>query len=302
MIFFSLLGVLALEHFYPLRKPLAHFEYFARFAAFLRDKLDGGESLHGVIAWCAAALPIVLVVLLAQAWMSDLNSLLGWAFSVGVLYLTMGLKYYSSIADDIAAKLRAGRLEEARALLQDWRGGDAGGLGARELASAVIEQLLLHSHRQTFGVLFWFMLLGPAGAVLFRIASVLSLRWRGATPQFAGAAAKAFHVLNWAPVRLTALTYAVAGNFEDAMYCRRSQRHAWPDEEDGVALAAGAGAMGVKLGQFPAEGGQRQECGEIGLGDDPDADHIDSASSMIWRGLAVWLMLALLIMVAGWAA
>lgn len=302
MIFFSLLAALVLEHTHPLRRPLLHFEYFARFAALLREKLDGGEQLHGAIAWCASVLPIAFLVWLVGDWLASLNFLLGWAWGVGVLYLTMGLKYYSSIAEDIADKLRADRLDEARKALQDWRGGDADEFGPRELASVTIEQLFAHSHRQTFGVLFWFILLGPAGAVLFRLASVLSLRWREATPQFSVAVVKIFHALNWVPVRLTALTYAVAGNFEDALYCWRTQMQAWPNAEEGVAMAAGAGAMGVKLGQPLMVGGMWQERGEIGLGDEPDADQIDSANSMIWRGLVVWLVLALLFMFASWAA
>ncbi len=302
MIFFSLLAALALEHYHPLRRPLRHYEYFAHFAFLLREKLDGGEPLHGAIAWCAAVLPIAFLVWLAGDWLSDLNFMLGWAWGVAVLYLTMGLKYYSSIAQDIADKLRTNRLEEARKALQAWRGGDADEFGPHEVASAAIEQLFAHSHRQTFGVLFWFILLGPAGAVLFRLASVLSLRWQEATPRFSAAVRKIFHVLNWVPVRLTALTYAVAGNFEDALYCWRTQTQTWPDGEEGVAMAAGAGAMGVKLGRPLMVGGQWQERGEIGLGDEPDADHIDSANSMIWRGLVVWLVLALLLLFAGWAA
>ena len=217
MIFFSLLAMLALEHYHPLRQPLPHFQFFARYAALLHDKLDGGEQLHGAIAWCLGVLPIALAVLLIQLWLSGLNFLLGWAWGVGVLYLTMGLRYYSRIAEDIAYKLRANQMEEARKELQNWRGGDTAGFGEREIASAAIEELFVHSHRQTFGVLFWFVLLGPAGAVLFRLASVLSLRWREASPPFSAAAARIFHVLNWVPVRLTALTYAVAGNFEDAL-------------------------------------------------------------------------------------
>ena len=59
--------------------------------------------------------------------------------------------------------------------------------------------------------------------------------------------------------------------------------------------------MGVRLGQPLMVGGEWRERGEIGLGDEPDADQIESANSMIWRGLAVWLVLALLVMVAGWA-
>lgn len=302
MIFFSLLAALVLEHFYPLKRPLAHFEYFARFAALLNEKLDGGESLHGAIAWGIAVLPLTLLAWLVGAWLAELNYLLAWAWGVGVLYFSMGLKYYSSIAEDIAGKLRSGQIEEARSAWQAWRGSDAAGLGTRELASITIEQLFAHSHRQTFGVLFWFILLGPGGAVLYRLSSVLSLRWREASPSFSAAVARIFHALNWLPLRLTALTYAVAGNFEDALYCWRTQTPAWPDVEEGVAMAAGAGAMGVRLGQPLMVAGQWQERGEIGLGDEPDADQIDSANSMVWRGLVVWLVLALLFMLAGWAA
>ena len=301
MIFFSLLAALALEHFYPLRRPLPHFEFFAHFSALVREKLDGGEASHGAIAWCVAVLPFAVAVGLLQVWLAGMNFLVGWVFGVAVLYLTMGLKYYNRIAEEVANDLRASRLEEARATLRAWRGDDTAAMDARDLASATIEQLFVHSHRQTFGVLFWFVLLGPAGAVLYRLASVLSLRWREATPQFSVAARKIFHVLNWVPVRLTALTYAVAGNFEDALYCWRTQAAAWPEAEEGVALAAGAGAMGVRLGQPLIAGEEWYARGEIGLGDEPDADQIDSANSMIWRGLVVWLMLALLFMVAGWA-
>ena len=302
MIFFSLLAALALENYHPLQRPLRHFEHFARFAALLRDKLDGGESLHGAIAWGVGVLPITLLVWLAGEWLSGQNYLLGWAWGVGILYFSMGLKYYSRIAEDIAGKLRSGRLDEARTAWQAWRGEDAAGLGVRELASVTIEQLFAHSHRQTFGVLFWFILLGPAGAVLFRLSSILSLRWREASAPFSAAVAKIFHLLNWLPLRLTALTYAVAGNFEDALYCWRTQTQAWPDTEEGVAMVAGAGAMGVRLGQPLKMGDQWQERGEIGLGDEPDADQVDSANSMMWRGLVAWLVLALLFMVAGWAA
>lgn len=302
MIFFSFLAALSLEHYWPLKRPLPHFQYFAQYASLLREKLDGGEHSHGAIAWCAGVLPVVLVVWLVHAWLADLNILLGWAWGVGVLYLTMGLKYYSNIADEIVDKLRADNMQEAQQILQTWRGGDTSAFDRQQIAAVTIEQLFTHSHRQTFGVLFWFVLLGPAGAILFRMASILSLRWREASLGFSTVAANIFHALNWVPARLTALTYAVVGNFEDAMYCWRGQAQAWLDPEEGVVLAAGAGAMGVKLGQPLNVGGQWSERCEIGMGDDPDAEQIESANSMIWRGLVVWLVLALLVMVAGWAA
>jgi adenosylcobinamide-phosphate synthase len=86
------------------------------------------------------------------------------------------------------------------------------------------------------------------------------------------------------------------------MYCWRTQFNVWLDVEEGLVLAVGAGAMGVKLGLPLNIGGHWQERGEFGLGEEPDADQIESANSMIWRGLIVWLAIAFLLMVAGWAA
>jgi adenosylcobinamide-phosphate synthase len=161
------------------------------------------------------------------------------------------------------------------------------------------------SNRQMFGVLLWFVLLaplGPVGAVLFRAASILSRRWVGTRGLFCVFAQRAFHLINWLSARLTALTYAVAGNFEDAMYCWRTQANIWPEAEEGVVLAAGAGAMGVKLGQSVTIGGEAVWRPELGSGQAPDADCIDSSVSMIWRGLAIWLVAGLLVVIAGWVA
>lgn len=302
MIFFSLLAVLALEHYRPLRQPLPHFQYFADYAAMLHHKLDGGEHAHGVLAWSVAVLPFVLAVWLIQAWLGGIGFLLELAWSIAVLYFTMGLKYFSGIAEKISGSLRAGDLDAARHELQEWHGGNTATFGPHEVSSVTIEKLLSHSHRQTFGVLFWFILLGPAGAVLYRLSSILSMRWRESSSDFASPAIKIFHALNWVPQRVTALTYAVAGDFEDAMYCWRTQFNAWPDAEEGIVMAVGAGAMGVRLGVPVHVGGHLQERWEVGLGEEPDADQIDSASSMIWRGLIVWLVIGFLLMVAGWAS
>ncbi len=302
MTFLSLLFTLILEHYRPLRQPLPHYEAYAQLARLLQDKFDGGESAHGLIAWSAAVLPIVLLVWLAGAGLSGWSALAGLVFSVVVLYLTMGFRYYSLMADDIADKLRAGDMAAARRMLEDWRGGESADFGTADMASLTIEQVFSHSHRQMFGVLFWFVLLGPAGAVLYRLSSILARRWSESSPAFGQAAARIFHLLNYLPARLTGLTYAVAGNFEDAMYCWRTQAPQWHDNEESIALAAGAGAMGVKLGQPLHVGGQWIARTEIGLGEEPDIEQIDSAISMIWRGLLVWLAVGLLIVIAGWAS
>lgn len=306
MAFFSVLTAVALEQVRPLRHPLPHYQLYTRFTQFIEHRFNAGEYSHGAIAWALAVTPVLVAVGLVAALLDGMSPFFAWVWNVAVLYFTLGFKYYSDDAERIGRLLRAGDLDGAREQLAAWRGGDTSQLSAEELTRVTIEQVMAASHRQMFGVLLWFVLLipfGPVGAVLFRTASILARRWSTTRGAFGVFAQRAFHTINWLPARLTALTYAIAGNFEDAMYCWRTQADAWPDVEDGVVLAAGAGAMGVRLGQSVSVGNETVWRPELGAGQlAEDADCIDSAISMIWRGLVIWLVAGLLIVVAGWVA
>lgn len=303
MAFFSVLTAVALEHLRPLRQPLPHYQHYSRFTQFLERRFNAGEYSHGAIAWALAMLPLLAIVWGVFVLLEGISPVLGWAWNVAVLYFTLGFKYFSDSAEQIARQLRAGEFDAAREKLAAWRGGDTQQFSVDDLTRVTIEQVMAASHRQMFGVLFWFVLLaslGPVGAVLFRAASILSRRWAVSRGRFGAFAQRAFHVINWLPARLTALTYAIAGNFEDATYCWRTQADAWPETEEGVVIAAGAGAMGVKLGQSVSVGDETVWRPELGTGQAPDHDCIDSAVSMIWRGLVIWLAAGLLIVVASW--
>jgi adenosylcobinamide-phosphate synthase len=305
MAFFSVLAAVILEQLRPLRQPLPHYQHYSRFTHWLERRFNAGEYSHGAIAWVLAVLPALAGVWLVFVLLDGISPVLGWAWNVAVLYFTLGFKYFSDNAEQIARLLRAGDLDGARAQLGDWRGGDASQFSADDLARVGIEQVMAASHRQMFGVLLWFVLLvplGPAGAVLFRAASILARRWVSSRGSFGGFSQRAFHVINWLPARLTALTYAIAGNFEDATYCWRIQADSWTEPEEGVVLAAGAGAMGIRLGQSVNVGGETVWRPELGTGQTPDADCIDSAVSMIWRGLVIWLVAGLLVVVASWVS
>jgi len=305
MVFFSVLAAVALEHLRPQRLPMPHYQFYTRFVLWLNRRLNGGAASHGAIAWTLAVVPLLLVVGLIFLVLYGVNPLLGWVWNVVVLYATMGFKYFSDTAEQVARLLRAGDLDGARARLVDWRGGDASHFSEDDVIRITIEQTMASSHRQMFGVLFWFVVLsplGPVGAVLFRCASILARRWIAPQGQFGFFAERVFDLVNWLPARLTALTYAIAGNFEDATFCWRTQAPGWPESEEAVVLAAGAGAMGLRLGQDVNVGGQTVWRPELGTGQTPEIDSINSAVSMIWRGLAIWLVAGLLVVIAGWVS
>jgi adenosylcobinamide-phosphate synthase len=297
--FVSIIIALALEQWRPLsdRRPL--YRMVDRYAVFLERQFNAGEQLHGTIAWLVAVLPAALGAWLVFDLLNRASPVLGVAFNVGALYLTMGFRQFSHYFTGIQAALKEGELGEAKALLSEWRGHDCSTLGAEEVARLAIESALASSHRHVFGVIFWFMLLpGPAGAVLYWLALYLRERWSpAASPELASFGRfpeQAFHALDWVPVRVTAVTFAIVGDFEDAVYCWRSQATQWVDRNLGVVLAAGAGALGVRLGNPYLQNAVAVLRPELGVGDLPDAAFLDSTVGLVWRAVVLWAVVVLL--------
>ena len=153
--------------------------------------------------------------------------------------------------------------------------------------------------------MFWFVVLpGPVGAVLYMLSALLVDQWglrRGEEyVDFGRFARQTFEVLDWIPARLTAITFAVVGNFEDAVYCWRTQSNSWGDAGQGTVLAAGAGALGVRLGEAIHQDGTVVFRPELGLGDAAGVDNMASAIDLVWRSVLIWLFLIALVTMAFW--
>jgi cobalamin biosynthesis protein CobD/CbiB len=291
----AIVAALLLEQWRPLGERKAVFALLARWANWLERSFNAGESRHGLVAWLVAVLPALaaaLVLYYALAWLSPLAAL---AFNAAALYLTLGFRQFSHYFTDLQLAIRAGDVERARELIGAWRGEPAQHRSREEVIRLAIEEALVASHRHVFGVLFWFVLLpGPSGAIVYRLAAYLRRRWRG-LGAFGEFAERACRLLEWPAVRLTAVSFAVVGDFEDAIYCWRTQARTWPDPDAGVVLAAGAGAMGVRLGMplTAIEGVEIRP--ELGLGEAADAPFLDSVVGLVWRALVVWVFALVLI-------
>ena len=302
MKFLSLLAALLLEQVRPLREgnPLqAGFEWYVDQ---LERQLNAGERGHGVIAWCLAVLPIVVVTALVSYALYALTPLAGWLWNVAVLYVTMGFRRFSHYFTTITRALREQDLAAAREALARWRGTPAAEFTPNEAARVSIELALVGSHRHVFGPIAWFVVLGPAGAMLYRLAALVAERWGERQDaefgSFGEFSARAFAALDWVPARLTAASFAVVGNFEDALYCWRTQAAAWAAHTHGIILASGGGALGVKLGDPLGEPGKVEFRPELGLGDAADVDYMQSAVGLIWRALVLWVFLIFIVTIA----
>jgi cobalamin biosynthesis protein CobD/CbiB len=305
MSFLSILFTLLIEQVRPLSsRNVAHRGYL-RYVNSLGNHFNAGARDQGMVAWMLAVLPWVLVSLVIHYFLLDVSIAAAWAWNVAVLYLTMGFRQFSHASTEITEALRVGDLDRARVLLSDWRGESAAEYNGTEIAKVAIEEGLINSHRHVFGVIFWFLVLpGPSGAVLYRLSGILEQKWGSRSQEdygdFGKFAQKVFHGIDWIPARLTAMSFAIAGDFEDAVYCWRSQATTWMDSEQGVVLASGAGALGVRLGETLHYRGTVRFRPELGLGDDADVNTMTSAAGMIWRALVLWMFIIALVTVARW--
>ena len=252
-----------------------------------------------------AVIPLCLLVFVAEWLLARASTPLALVFSMGVLYLTVGFRKFSNLFTDINSLLKFDDVIRAREKLRAWRNEDCAELDSGEIARLAIEHGLISSHRNVFGPVVFFLLLGPGGALLYALAVLVREQWiarvtpdTGLSDEFVLFARRAFEVIDWLPARLTAATFAVVGNFQDAVDCWRTQGPSWPDRSQGIILASGAGALGVKLGGALHEAGSERYRPELGIGEDADADYLQSAVGLIWRALVMWMLLIGLVTIA----
>lgn len=285
----AIIAALVLEQWRPLAERRNLAAALDATAAWLEQSFNAGERRQGIVAWLIAVAPAVLLSAALYALFYSLHPLLGLAFNVGALYLTLGFRQFSHHFTGIQLAIKSGDIEAARTQLEAWRGASGVVRTREEVIRLAIEETLVASHRHVFGVLLWFMLLpGPSGAILYRLADYFAARWEP-LHGFGEFAQRVFYFLDWPAVRLTAASFAVVGDFEDAVYCWRTQARTWLDQNRGVVLAAGAGAMGVRLGMPVQEIEGADPRPELGVGEPADGPFLDSAVGLVWRALVVWV-------------
>ena len=311
MNFLAIVLALALEQWHSLPWRGAFRRLFRRYARSVERRFNAGAAQQGAVAGALALVPPVALAAAIYWGLDQIGALLGVLWNVAILYLLVGFRHFSHAFTSIADALRAGDAIAARKRLTAWRGSEASGATAEEVPKLAIEQGLLDAYSHVFATVFWFLVLpGPTGAVLYSLTTLLAQQWRGeaVTPMgtqlalFGHPVQRLQYWLDWVPVRLTAITFAVVGDFEDAVYCWRTQAEHWPSVHEGILLASGGGALGCALGGgLTSPAGELEFRPELGMGDAPDVDVMPSATGLVWRALLVWLVLLLLLTLAYWA-
>jgi adenosylcobinamide-phosphate synthase len=317
MTFFSILLALIAEQYRPVSAKHWIHRIGARWLDWVAGEFGGktedGASPVGARMACLVAfiLPTFFVFIVYVACMLT-YPILGFIWNVIIAYLFFGFRQFSHSFTLVHEAIENHDLPAARLALAEWYGTelDASHLSETEVIGLALERAIIGSHHHVFGVLFWFMMpMGPAGVVLYRLADTASQRWsqRGDF-NLSEAARHFFYVLDWIPARITAMGFAIVGNFEGAVYAWRYLTGKWADSLSAVILAAGSGALGVRLGEPLSEPDSDEalrmaEAGEpivyeVGL--EPTERTMRSAIGLVWRLVIAWMALLLMLTISLW--
>lgn len=278
--------------------------HLMRWFSMVERVLNGGQYVHGVLAWLVAVLLPALGSLVLYRLAMAMHPLLALCFLVLVLWGLLAVKSLVRQADAMTTALMQQNVVVARTMFAQWFQLDVRRYTLVLLTKRAIELGVLVLHRQLLAPMFWFILLGlfglgPAPVVLYVLSEHVSSQWR-VQGVFAEFAQTIFDRLNAWPSMATAFGVAMVGDFEDALFAWRTQADQWPNKHEGVVLASCAGALGVKLGDaFPSQGVLVQRS-ELGVGDEAEAHHWLSAVGLLRRVFVLWVVVLLMLTVAYW--
>ncbi|MDY6978520.1 MAG: adenosylcobinamide-phosphate synthase CbiB [Pseudomonadota bacterium] len=271
---------------------------FGRLALWLEARIYGPPALsgarrrwRGVVGWLLLVVPPVAL----SAWLvATLPLWGGLAVELALLYLALGTRSLAQHARGVARKLEQDDLAGARHAVAMLVSRDTDSLNPSQISAATVESVLENGNDAVFATLFWFLLLGAPGVVLFRLANTLDAMWgyrNDRYREFGTLAARLDDVLNWIPARLTALGYALMGRTRQGLRCWRTQAPHWPGINPGVVMASGAGALNRTLGGAVQYHGALRERPSLGAGPPARVGDIARAVRLVQYTLILWLVI-----------
>ncbi len=253
-----------------------------------------------VMAVVVVAVPVLPVIAFFVFFRDFLYGVPYFLFAVVMLMFSLGPRDLEEEVDEYMEALRNGEVAKAQRVAKELLETEPP-RERRKRALAIEEAIFIQSNNRLFGVVLWFMLLGPIGAWAFRVSNMFrrraiyeAARATSATarqPGFGVAAQRLHGVVAWLPARLLALAYALAGSFETAVSDWRAYYNdcaeQFFDVNDDVVACAGVGALG----------GAAATSGDAA----PEMQGARNAMRLVSRTLWVWLTAIAVLTIFGFA-
>ena len=289
----AVLLVLAGSYALPDLSRLRDFSWLKRTLGAWTRPADGSAQPRLAAAW----LPLLIFALCSMVQFALEHVLFGlpaFAFGVAVLFYCWGPR---DLDTDIDAVLKAPDSDRRHRAAQALRPDPA--VTTLPLEAGPLVDAAFHcALSRWFGVLFWFVLLGPAGALGYRVVRLLARHAAFTDAIDAGQRAlleRAVNVLDWAPAHLQVLTLALVSEFDVVI-------NTWRDYH----TTAGRGWFTLDLG-FLGVLARAGVDADVIAGDGYAADindplaALEDARRVLRRILVAWVVVIAVCVLAGWS-
>lgn len=287
---------------------LAEFRRYGWFDRWLRfgQQHLGAAFASSFSILLSLGLPLVLVGLIQAGLEGRFFGVPAFVFAVGMLIYCWGPRDLDRDVEAIEeASDEAARAHAIAQLV------DTEPVPGADDEAAWVHAVFTGARRRWFGVLLWFLLLGPFGAMLYRLTARGARRASGAS--LAGAHAAAYQhlrlILDWPVAHLMTLALAIAGSF-DAVY---GAWRDWHQQRRGQGFDFSTGfletAALASVRQYRRDQSDERALDRAaGLEDNPDFPvdappalaTIHAALRLVWRILVVWIVVVALFVLAGY--
>lgn len=288
----AVLVVLTLSHLLPDLARWRRHQWFGHWLEWLRER-TGPSWQQGWLLLVLLGVPLLALGLIMSVLAQPLHDIAWLLTAIVVLFLVWGPRDFDQDIDAIAVAAPAGRPALVAALL---------GGPVPETAEAAVAAAARATLRRWFGPLLWFLLLGPVGALLYRLAQ-LAVEEHGdrLSPDQCQAAVQLLAVLDWPAVHLMSLGMAIATDFDNVMRAWRGRMRAagglWTLDASLLPVVCAA-AVRADLEQQDADGLESLDEASLGgaaYGAPELGGLLRDVRSLAWRVLVVWLALIALV-------
>jgi membrane protein required for beta-lactamase induction len=285
MTLITILICIGLEHFFGSLERLRDMSWLQRYADWLHSRLGHVPAWDGSFGLLTTlALPLFLIIGFL-GYLYTYAPLLAFVGGVGCLLYTLGPKDLNLQIEAYKKAVASGDDAAITAALAALTGG--GENPSDEMRTqATMESVLVAANERYFAVCFWFGVLGPLGALLYRFNAELRRISSARSLAFTETAVRLHAILDWVPSRLFALGFALGGSLTHSLEAWKFRRTLNLFENEGVIKSAGLGAL---LFDQP----------EQVLSPEAECTWVDEARGLAARTFLVWFTVLALMTLAG---
>jgi membrane protein required for beta-lactamase induction len=288
MAFISVLISLFIERLLGSMESMRRFGWFEAYGRWLRRHLPESGPWDGPLGVLILMGAPVLAVTLLSYFISGIWLPLGFIFAVFMLLYSYGPRDLEAEVEAFVDARERGDEESAEWYAASLLEGDRPE-NSHALMRTLMEHIFVETNERLLGVIFWFVVLGPTGAILYRLSCQEKFNQRDHDDGFAVSVRHLHDILAWVPARICALGYALGGSFEDAIFAWRKESDDWSDHTRGVLISSGFGAL-----QKDRWNGAEKAHPEMSTED------IKATVTLVKRTQLVCLAILALLTLAGW--